>query len=217
MMRSLAARLPESVRLELKRLNHLRQLRRGRFVSPEPEFRQLERWVRSGDWVLDVGANVGHYTARLSELVGADGRVIAFEPIPETFAVLAAIAAACPGSNVSLINAAASDRTGTVAMSVPEFAEGTRNFYQASIRSDGAGRRIATLAVDGLGLPRVSLAKIDVEGHEGAVLRGMEALLRRDRPTLIVEGDAGESESLLEELGYAAERTPGSPNVVYHA
>lgn len=215
MIRSLAARLPEGIRLELKRLNHLRQLRAGHFVSPEPEFRELDRWVRPGDWVLDVGANVGHYTARLSELVGAEGRVVAFEPIPETFAMLAAVASSCPAGNVTLVNAAASDRTGTVAMDVPEFSEGSRNFYQASIRSDGVGRRIGTLRIDGLDLPRISLAKIDVEGHEAAVLRGMEQLLRRDHPVLIVEGLDDEVERITRELGYERTHQQGSPNHVF--
>ena len=44
--------------------------------------------VSPRDWIVDVGANVGHYTKRLSELVGPKGRVIAFEPILETFSIL---------------------------------------------------------------------------------------------------------------------------------
>lgn len=214
MIRRLAAHLPEGVRLELKRLNHLRQLRAGRFASPEPEFRALERWVHPGDWVLDVGANVGHYTARLSNLVGAQGRVVAFEPMPETFAILASVAAACPHGNITLVNAAASDRTDLVSMSAPAYASGGRNLYQARIGDDDAGRSIATLPIDALALPRVSLAKIDVEGHEAAVLRGMAQLLGRDRPVLIVEGLDAEVDRLTRELGYEATHTVGSPNHV---
>lgn len=47
-----------------------------------------------GDWALDIGANVGHYTKRMSDLAGPEGRVIAFEPVPDTFAVLCANAQA---------------------------------------------------------------------------------------------------------------------------
>ena len=40
----------------------------------EPEYGCLGDWIAEGDWVVDVGANVGHYTVRLSQLVGVSGR-----------------------------------------------------------------------------------------------------------------------------------------------
>ena len=83
--------------------------------------------------MIDVGANVGHYTKRFSELVGATGRVIAFEPIPETFALLAANIQLLPLANVTLINAALSDKTDLAGMSIPVFDTGLRNFYQAQL------------------------------------------------------------------------------------
>lgn len=215
MLRRLVASLPQPLRRELRRAKHLRDLARGTFRSPEPEFEMLERWVRPGDWVLDLGANVGHYAARFSELVGPTGRVIAFEPVPDTFAVLAAVACACPARNVTAVNAAASSRTAVVNMSMPEFAAGGGNFYQARIESGASGSGVLAMAIDTLDLPRISLVKIDVEGHEADALRGLERLLVRDGPTLIIERDAGPSAELLDGLGYRASRLPHSPNVVY--
>jgi hypothetical protein len=58
------------------------------------------------------------------------------------------------------------------------------------------------------------LAKIDVEGHELPVLRGMRALLERDHPVLIVETSSQETIELLHGLGYATERLPGSSNLL---
>ena len=75
------------VKVGLKRLYFGRQMKKRKFRTDEKEFDLLERWVTRGDWALDIGANVGHYTARLSEIVGISGRVITFEPVPETFGI----------------------------------------------------------------------------------------------------------------------------------
>ena len=50
----------------------------------------IHAWVRRGDRVADIGANIGFYTALLSERVGPAGAVYAFEPEPLNFARLAA-------------------------------------------------------------------------------------------------------------------------------
>lgn len=78
-----AARLPKWLNTELRRLHYARQIRSGRFSSDEPELALLPELVEPGDWVIDVGANVGRYTMRLSDLVGRQGRVIALESIPK--------------------------------------------------------------------------------------------------------------------------------------
>jgi hypothetical protein len=59
------------------------------------------------------------------------------------------------------------------------------------------------------------LAKIDVEGHEISVLKGMENILTRDFPILIVEGDSNEVNSYLVSLGYTSRRIQGSVNQIF--
>ena len=56
-------------------------IRRGRFRPNDPEYEQLPLFVKPGDWVIDIGANVGYYTWRLAHLVGQHGRVLAIEPM----------------------------------------------------------------------------------------------------------------------------------------
>ncbi len=80
--RKLFSRLPALWQSELKRIYFRRQIDSGSFASAEPEHALLPQLIGAGDWALDIGANVGHYTKRLSELLGGSGRVIAFEPIP---------------------------------------------------------------------------------------------------------------------------------------
>ena len=57
--------------------------------------------------------------------------------------------------------------------------------------------------------------KIDVEGHEMAVIRGMAELLRRDQPTLIIEAGSDEVSKHLIGVGYEADRLAGSPNLLF--
>ena len=180
-----------------------RSKRRGSPLSP-------------GDWVLDIGANIGHYSARFSEIVGHEGHVVAFEPIVETFELLAANASCFAHPNVTLLNVAVSDVSKVASMAVPNFDTGLRNYYEASLTEGGDGYSVLCLPVDAIPLPnRIRLVKIDVEGFELNALRGMAQLLRRDRPTLIVEANSSETVEFLAEFGYGMQQIDGSHNYVF--
>ena len=218
-VRGVGSLLPASVQRPARRFWNAQRIRFDQFSSPEPEFARLAEWVRPGDWVVDVGANVGHYTLRLAELVGSTGRVLAFEPVPETFAVLAANCDIRRCRNVTLFNAAASGQAHVVAMSIPTYEDGLNNYYQARIEAGGPGATgsLEVLAVpfDGLAIPRaIALIKIDAEGHEDSVLAGMEQVLRRDWPRVIMENTSSEAVERLRALGYEITVLAGSPNVV---
>jgi FkbM family methyltransferase len=213
LLKKVAAHFPPGWQQELKRHYYAWQIRHGRFRTPEQEFELLDSLVSPGDWVLDIGANVGHYTARLSALVGHSGRVLAFEPVPKTFRLLAANSRLFPYANVTLMNAAVSETSMLASMEVPVVEGGT---YLAHLTDKATGLSILCMTVDSLQLPnRVNLVKIDAEGHEVSVLRGMRELLERDRPVLIVELGAKESVGFLQECGYEMERLPGSPNGIF--
>jgi FkbM family methyltransferase len=214
----LASGLPGSWQKEMRQALLRRRIRRGAFSPGEPEFDRLDRWVREGDWVIDVGANVGHYTLRLAELVGPSGRVLAFEPVPLTFQLVTESVATAGHENVTLLNAAATAATRELGMAIPLLPTGLPNLYMASVRESGASFRVLGVAIDALGIPhRVSLAKIDAEGHDLEVLQGMERLLRRDRPLLIIEDSSTEIDGFLMAVGYEQRRLPGSPNSVFVA
>lgn len=218
-LKRLAAALPASWQNDLKRAYFRRQIKKDLFTTSEPEYKNLHAFIAPGDWVIDVGANIGHYTKRLSELVGAGGRVIAVEPVPETFALLSSNVQHFTFKNVTLFNVAVSDKCEVVGMDIPSFETGLRNFYGAGVTAVGSGLsdlRVMTLRLDSLEIPnRIALAKIDVEGHELAVLRGMVELLRRDHPTLIVETSSDEVIGLVTGLGYDTEQLAGSPNRLF--
>jgi FkbM family methyltransferase len=211
MMKSLAAVLPEPIRTPLRSLLHNRQIAKGAFRSPEPEWDRLSEWLVDGDVALDIGANVGHYSCRMSELVGANGRVVAFEPVPSTFSALTGNAGHFKHRNVTLVNAAVGDCVGHVGLSVPNVKNGS---YLAHI--DPAGPiRCLVLTLDSLALPGpVKLVKIDAEGYEPNVLMGMNALLKRDQPVVILERNKA-AEAYLIELGYEISVSPvRTPNII---
>ncbi len=184
--------LTRRVRLALMNAYYLHQHRRR--AGEEPEMRCLESFVRPGDCVVDIGANVGFYTVRLSEAVGPRGMVHAFEPVPETFAILSDIVRRLPLPNVVLHACALADGEGAAEMVVPGEAGGADNLYLAHLAGEdpGPGRRVRveTTTLDGLrrgGLPRIAFIKCDVEGAELLVLRGAGAVFRGDRPVVLCE------------------------------
>jgi FkbM family methyltransferase len=180
-----------------------------------PEYDRLADWVRPGDWAIDIGANIGVYTSRLAELVGPAGRVIAVEPVPETFSILANVVADRGLDQVTLLNAAVGETTQLVGMDIPR-AAGFDGYYLASVGPAAGGLNVLCLSLDALNLPqRVAFVKVDAEGHELPVLRGMAGLLRRDRPTLLVEVGSDAARDFLAGLGYRREPIGKSPNALY--
>jgi len=218
LLKRLASRLPLPWQQQLKRLHFAREIAGGRFITTEPEFPRLAEWVQDGDWVLDVGANIGHYTLRLSRLVGAKGRVLSFEPVPETLELLAANVASAKARNVTLLNTAASDRCCTAGIQLPQFESGLDNYYMAHLTEEAGAYDVLCLRIDSLGLSKkIAFAKIDAEGHELQVLKGMTELLKRDHPVLVVEENSPEIHPYLAALGYESERMAGSSNNIYRA
>ncbi len=216
--KQIAARMPHRWQQEAKRHLFRWRIARNQYSADEPEVRLLDGLIEPGDWVLDVGANVGHYTMRLSELVGPSGRVLAFEPVPDSFELLSAAACLSRFSNITLFNAAASDNTSLASMSIPRGPSGLLNYYRAQLGIGPADVRTLCIPIDSLQLEaRVTLVKIDAEGHEMSVLRGMTRLLERDHPVLLIEDSSQAIPAFLATFGYGMTRQGDSFNCTYRA
>jgi FkbM family methyltransferase len=159
-----------------------------------------------GDVCVDVGANIGYYTLLAANLVGETGHVYALEPAAGTHAELVSNVKLNRISNVTALQVAAGDaageavfddrsNTGSIKPSLGGSAEqGTR----AQVRT------VASL-IPAADVSRLRLVKIDVEGHEVAVLRGLTPLFEAGaRSAVLVELHAGvveEAVALLMQLG----------------
>jgi FkbM family methyltransferase len=167
---------------------------------------------------MDIGANFGSFSLRMSELVGDAGRVFAFEPVPQTFALLATALSARGCRNVCALNLACSDTNGVVTMSIPDDPISGENLYQASISASGpALTKVVCARVDDLPLPTngLRLVKIDAEGHDAEVISGMWQLIRRELPILVAEHPSEAIIGRLASLGYSHSHERGSPNAVF--
>jgi FkbM family methyltransferase len=219
--KSLALRfLPEAVLRHVRKAHYLRKLAAA---APEPDMTVLRHLVPPGGCALDLGANFGLYTRFLAETVGPDGVVHAVEPVPPIYDVLRSNVRGLRLGQVRTHPVAVSDVTRTVTMAVPRYAGGGANFYEARVVPGARGGqtvRVPGIRLDDLfaHLPRVDVVKCDVEGHELAVLRGAETLLRRHRPAWLIEvsgdpdgvgSDAAGVVDLLRAEGYGVFRFDG--------
>lgn len=158
--------------------------------------RALESLVREGATVLDVGANVGAHTLHLARLVGATGRVVAFEPTDFAIAKLRAnleanpeLAARVEVHQAFLVGSPGAKIAAAVASSWP--VDGTAaDDAQMGSRAMGVSGAVATTidaVIAAAGDPDVQLIKMDVDGHELEVLEGAQSLLARRRPIIVME------------------------------
>jgi FkbM family methyltransferase len=215
-LQTVLAQLPKRAQFLIRRVHFLYLIRRNELKPDEPEIVDVQRYLRPGDWVIDVGANIGRYTCFMARCVGESGRVIAIEPIAETFALLTNNVNACLARNVTLLNLGVSSETRIVRMTVPPHERNKlSNYYQARISSDG-NYVVLCVPLDSLSFPqRIRLIKIDAEGHDLQVLEGAVKLIERDRPIIIVEGwDNGPVAKWLGDRHYILQKRPGSANIV---
>jgi FkbM family methyltransferase len=147
----------------------------------------VEQLVKEGDTVLDVGANIGYYTLILARLVGPSGKVIAFEPDPENFALLRKNIEINGYKNVVLVNAALSDQRGTLKLYFCEANRGDHRTYASE--ESRPSIEIEAMRFDGYtgGIPpQVDFIKMDIQGAEGKALQGMRELLKRSQQLQIL-------------------------------
>lgn len=173
------------------------------FEARERLTRHFVRLLHPGDCVLDIGANVGYYTMVAAKLVGPGGCVHAFEASPQTFCWLKANARLNPAADIHVHDKAVSDECGEVTFhTAKEACTGYSSIRDLGAET-GSVARVPSVSIDSIlnDLPPVRLVKIDVEGAEMLVLRGMSGLIERDQPFVIFEVDDG----FLRELGFSAQ------------
>ena len=161
------------------------------FGSWEPHFGELfGHLLRAGDRCVDIGANVGAHTVRMGRLVGPDGAVIAIEADPDVAQRAERNIGLNGLGNVTVINAAASERSGKMRLYRP--APNDTNRGRSSLHGHayltGPAITVPVLTVDeACGGAPVALIKIDVEGHEAAVVRGAAGTIAAHAPAVIFE------------------------------
>jgi FkbM family methyltransferase len=153
----------------------------------------MAKIVTEGMLVLDVGANFGYYSVLMADLVGPDGKLIAVEPNPSAArAAEASLSVNGFGSRSTVIQAAASDTAGTSTFCVPRTEPKNATMVpEGHTQADAEIFTVPTVTLDEVCRDqRVDFIKIDAEGGEYRIFKGMQMILRRDRPKLILEFNA---------------------------
>ena len=152
----------------------------------EPEMEWLKSIVLPGERAIDVGGNRGIYAYALSR---QGVRVEVFEPHLDCCRVLREWARKHDAVTVHAV--ALSSRTGLATLRVPIDQDGVEHDASGSLETCAAPsireQSVAVTTLDSYHFDRVSLIKIDVEGHECAVLEGAIETIAMSAPALLVE------------------------------
>jgi FkbM family methyltransferase len=148
------------------------------------------RLVRSGDCVLDIGANLGLVSLTLSALVGPTGQVHAFEPIPLMQSLIEQAIERNDVTNMKLHRFALGAQDGQLILSVPPRNVGSASFVPIRRYPDSTDvlvpvRTLSSIMAD-QNVDHVRLVKMDVEGFESEVLAGAVEFFSRRAPDAVV-------------------------------
>ena len=183
-------------------------------VYEKAETRFFQSACRDGMTFLDVGANLGYYTALAARAVGPNGRVLAVEPDPDSFGYLEQTIAANAVGNVKAFPVAASDAHAILPLYISTDNRGDNRLYASD--EERPQVEVEARPLDALlrenKIETVDLIKIDVQGYEPKVIAGLrETIIASPNLTLLTEfwpqgideagEDANEFLQTLRELG----------------
>ena len=168
----------------------------GRYYDPANRL-LIRALLRPGDTYVDIGANLGMHTLAAARQVGPGGRVLSFEPNPDTFAVLSTHLRINGLQNVRAYNVGLGDEDGQLQLSGADHS-GTHTLRPVDpqdagqvgigeLRRVGVGVRRFDELVSPEQLVGRTLVKIDVEGYEEKALRAMGRTLARPDTSFVVE------------------------------
>jgi FkbM family methyltransferase len=169
----------------------------------EAEVRLFDRLLRPGDWVVEVGANLGSHTVPMSRRVGPAGRVHAYEPQRLVHQLLCANLALNDCFNVHTHRQAVGAAPGVGQICDIEPSKEV-NYGGIAVNIDygslGEMTEIPIVSLDSLTLDRLDFVKIDAEGMDVAVLSGAAETIRHHRPLVFLEATPAGLETIVATL-----------------
>ena len=186
-----------------------------RLFDPYVPEQIISKFCNLGSIVMDIGANMGEWSLHMAKMVGGNGRVFSFEPIPSMVQALEKTIAINNFSQVSISECAISNKTGHSQFSIP-FDKDNQAMpsWSRLVRGeefatpkwiDNPWAKVATtktIEVQTTTLDRftseksitkLDFIKIDVEGHEKYVIEGGQKTLKTLKPAMILEAACEET------------------------
>jgi FkbM family methyltransferase len=182
----------------------------------------LKKIIKPTDICIDIGANIGYYTILLSKL----GKwVHAFEPEPSNYKILEKNVALNNITNVTLDNRAVTNSEIPTKLYLCHDSHGMHRIFSSRLCSTQF-INVPSTAIDYV-LPIADFVKIDTEGSEFGVLKGMVNLIQRCSPTLLLEwhpptieeygANPEEQYHFLRTMGYKVYLVPDTENPITYA
>jgi FkbM family methyltransferase len=164
--------------------------------------------AKEGDMVLDIGANIGAFSLKMSKLVGEQGRVLAVEPESTNFNLLMTNMKMNHCKNILPIKTALGERPGTAFLNVYK-KHGRTSFFARAMESVERQEEVSIRTLDELTselcLSQISLVKVDTEGYELKALQGGKETIRKLKPKIVGEAHPHISDSAAIILRYLGE------------
>jgi FkbM family methyltransferase len=166
----------------------------------ENEINFLNKFLKDGDIVFEIGANIGLHALHEAKAVGNSGKVFAFEPVPSTYNTMLANLKLNAFNNIATYNVGLSNNKGQLEMNVSSNYDAwntlvdqskmvaNTNIYDSKIYVDLI-KLDDFMMEENIDLKKISLLKIDVEGWEKFVLLGGSSFLKNESPVLMIEFD----------------------------
>ena len=154
----------------------------------------LKKFIREGDWCVDIGAHLGYFTMELSRLVKDQGKVFAVEPMSKFNRVLGRLLQRYKIRNVTVYPVALGGKGDYVEMGIPEVGH-TKKFAYARVMQSNTNlnyvesEKVKNESGDHLfgGLSRLDFIKCDVEGLEFSVISSLTETIKTHRPIILCE------------------------------
>ena len=155
----------------------------------ELEAKIMKEKIKVGNIVVDVGANIGLHTLNMAKIVGNTGQVFAFEPDPSNFEILRKNVKINNYQNIILEQKACADKYGRTTLYQSDHPGMHRVFPQTKQAKGQVQVELTSLDkyfIDSNLADKINFIKIDVEGLEFSVLKGMKNILKNNKKIKIL-------------------------------
>lgn len=174
-------------KMKLDDKDSLRLSLNGIYEPEQTDF--IKNLLKEGDYVIDIGANIGYYALLMAKKVGPNGKVFCFEPDKTNFSILTEN---IRNNNYEKIiisfNDAVSNEKGILKLFISETNRGDHRIYSSD--QDRNFIEINAVKLDEMAElkeVKIKFMKMDIQGSEMIALEGMKGLILRNKPILISE------------------------------
>lgn len=161
-------------------------------VFEEIETEIFKKLIRPGMVIIDIGANIGYYTLIAANIMKNEGKIYAFEPEPNNYALLLKNINLNGYVNVNPLQKAVSNKSGKINLFIDGINCGIHSISQYNVYNNIGSVEVETTTLDEFFKNevkdlRVDLIKMDVQGAEGLVIEGAEEIILHNNLTILME------------------------------